>query len=112
MAEKSNEKRSKHAGIEPVKSKTARTEAYHLRLFVAGDEVNSVQARKNLDEILEQHVRGKCRVDIIDVFEDFTEAIAENILVTPALIVDRPRRVVIFGNLEDRDTVLATLGVS
>lgn len=111
MAEKSEKKRSKRTDVEPVKSETSRTEAYHLRLFVAGDEVNSVQARRNLDEILGEHVRGECRVEIIDVFEDFTEAIAENILVTPALIVDKPKRAVVFGNLEDRDTVLATLGV-
>lgn len=82
---------------------------YDLRLFVAGKEPNSRVAVKNITQILETRLKNKWRLMIIDVFEDYEIAIAENIVVTPALIVDRPVKTRLLGNLEDRDRVLAVL---
>jgi circadian clock protein KaiB len=84
--------------------------AYRLRLFVAGDGANSVLARAALDEICAELPEGTCEVQVSDVLEDFRVALQENILVTPALIVEGPAsRLVIFGNLTDRPKVLAAL---
>ncbi len=43
--------------------------------------------------------------------ECFTEALAENILVTPALLVDSPCRKTIYGSLRDHNKVLDALGL-
>ena len=84
-----------------------------LRLFVAGDEANSRQARHNLTRLCEAHLEGNADIEIIDVLKDFRAAVAERILVTPELIVGSlPSRVVVFGNLSDTDQVLAALGVA
>lgn len=96
--------------VEPLRKKSPHTAHYQMRLFIAGEEPNSVMAQKNLQAICTSHLKGNVRVKTIDVFEDFTEAAAENILVTPALIVDHPQKIRIFGNLQDRDKVLAALG--
>lgn len=85
---------------------------YHLRLFVAGDETNSAIARVELSRICEEHLKDNCHIEIIDVLKDFRPALQENILVTPALIVERATlRTVIFGNLTDREKVLAALQI-
>jgi len=82
---------------------------YRFRLFVAGTEVNSQMARENLRALCDERLKGGYTIDTIDVFEDFAAAMAENIVVTPALIMDKPRRVIIFGNLKETEKVLAAL---
>jgi circadian clock protein KaiB len=83
---------------------------YHLRLFIAGDEPNSVIAKASLDKICMERPDRRCRIEIVDVLRDSRPALEENILVTPALVIRGPeRRIVIFGNLADTSKVLATL---
>jgi circadian clock protein KaiB len=98
----------------PIRSNGADPEArLRLRLFVAGDEPNSRQARHNLDLLCEEYLDGQVDVEVIDVLKDFRAAVAERVLVTPALIVGAlPSRIVVLGNLSDTARVLAALGVA
>lgn len=82
---------------------------YKMRLFIAGKEPNSMIARKNINEICSEHLAGKFELKVIDVFEDFSMAVDENILVTPALLIDKPKKIKIFGNLQDKNKVLSAL---
>jgi circadian clock protein KaiB len=85
---------------------------YDLRLFVAGNERNSALARASLEKICADYLAGNCRIDIVDVLQDFEPALKEKILVTPALVVEQAgRRNVIFGNLSDVEKVLTVLGI-
>ncbi len=85
---------------------------YRLRLFVAGEEANSRQARANLQRLCEEYLAGRVEVEIVDVLKDFKAAVAERVVVTPALIVDAPTpRAVVLGNLSDTRRVLAALGI-
>jgi circadian clock protein KaiB len=85
---------------------------YRLRLFVAGEEANSRQARANLQRLCEEYLVGRFEVEIVDVLKDFRAAVAERVIVTPALIVAAPPpRTVVFGNLSDTPRVLAALGI-
>ena len=85
---------------------------YEFRLFVANDEPNSAIARASLDKICSDYLAGNCTIEVIDVLQDFEPALQENILVTPALVVQRGgRRKVIFGNLTDIDKVLTVLNI-
>lgn len=89
-----------------------RSAPYQMRLFVAGDETNSAIARVELSRICEEHLKADCHIEVIDVLKDFRPALQENILVTPALIVERATlRTVIFGNLTDKEKVLAALRI-
>ena len=83
---------------------------YRMRLFVAGQEPNSRVAVKNITDIFQTLLKNRGQLVIIDVFEDFEAAIKENIVVTPALLVDQPIKTRLLGNLEDRERVLAVLG--
>jgi len=85
-------------------------ETYRLRLFVAGDEPNSRQARENLAWLCEQHLKERYELEIVDVLEDFRPALQDGVLVTPALIVVAPTpRVTILGNLSDTEKALRAL---
>ncbi len=109
--QKKPEHPSRQRPKQPSEQGSGGTAKYVMRLFVAGSEQNSLIARKNIKEICSKYLKNGHEIDIIDVFEDHDTAIAENILVTPALVVDRPKKVKIFGNLEDRKKVLFALGV-
>ena len=85
-------------------------ETYILRLFVAGNEPNSRQARENLARLCEGRLKGRYELEIFDVLEDFRAALKDGVLVTPALIVLAPLpRVTILGNLSDTQKVLDAL---
>lgn len=86
--------------------------AYVFRLFVAGDEPNSRQAKRNLAALCEGDLAGKCRIEIVDVLEDFETALKHGILLTPTLLSLKPGpEVRIIGNLDDREKVRAALRI-
>jgi len=85
-------------------------ETYVFRLFVAGNESNSSQARGNLTRLCEQHIKGRYKIDAMDVLKDATAAHKNNVLVTPTLILIKPLpKVTVLGNLNDTRRVLAAL---
>ena len=86
---------------------------YLLRLFMAGNGPNSRQAESNLRHLCQEHLKDRYTIDTVDVVKNFEAAIRENILVTPALILVAPRpRVIVLGNLSDRQKVLLALRLS
>ena len=86
---------------------------YLLRLFIAGNGSNSKQALANLRRLCQEHLNGRCTIEMVDVVKDFQAAVKNNILVTPALILVAPRpRVVVLGNLSDQQKVLLALRLS
>lgn len=105
------EKRGGGGVFETSAGASSKPVQYRMRLFVAGDEPNSTLARKNLKDICESELKGNYSLDIIDVFEDYAPALDENILVTPALVIDHPKKMKIFGNLQDKSKALSALGV-
>lgn len=87
-----------------------RGEDYVFRLFVAGDEPNSSQARANLARICEEHIKGRYTIDAVDVLKDATAAHKNNVIVTPTLILIKPLpKITLLGNLNDTRQVFAAL---
>lgn len=107
ITEKRQGKKDPH--LEPLASGSNSGAKYSMRLFIAGDEPNSVIAQRNIRDICSEHLEGNFKLDVIDVFEDYTAAIEENILVSPALVIDQPQKAKIFGNLQNKERVLSAL---
>ncbi len=85
---------------------------YHLVLFVAGREPNSMKALAFLQRLRDEYLPENCRIEVVDVLEDYSAAVADRIMVVPALLVESPPpRRVIMGSLIEEDRVLASLGV-
>ena len=81
-------------------------------LFVAGSEPNSEIARGNFARICREMGIDDDSAEVIDVFEDFTTAFEQGVMVTPTLhVILRGRKVEIIGNLQDFRIDAIDLGI-
>jgi circadian clock protein KaiB len=104
----SNKKRDKV--IIPHIPKDIVEETYILRLFVTGILPNSVRAVKNANAICQKYLNGRYDLEIIDIYQQPSLALTEDIIVVPVLIKKFPlpeERVI--GDLSDIDKVLKGL---
>jgi circadian clock protein KaiB len=82
-----------------------------LRLYVAGDAPNSLQAIANARRICKDHF-AEGQFEIVDLLEHPLRGMADGIIVTPTLVRLLPipiQRVI--GNLNDTSKVLLALSV-
>lgn len=83
---------------------------YLLRLFVSGRTERSEQAIVNLESICARELRGRYRLEVIDVLDDLSAAEEAMIIVTPTLLKQLPPPISrIIGDLSDREAVLLGL---
>jgi circadian clock protein KaiB len=62
-----------------------RRSPFKFRLYVAGDALNSAQARINFSEICRTHFLDRHEIEIVDVFREPKRALADSIFMTPTL---------------------------
>ena len=85
---------------------------FRFRLFVAGDALNSAQARSNLAALCRENLPDRHEIEVVDVFREPKRALAEGVFMTPTLIKLGPapvRRIV--GTLSQTLPVLQALGL-
>lgn len=86
---------------------------FQFILFVAGQQHNSMKARKNITDICSRYLKdGTYNLRIVDILEDLEEAENTGIYITPMLIVrsDRPE-IRIAGDLSNTATILTKLDI-
>ena len=84
---------------------------FSFRLYVAGDAHNSMRAIANLTALCDERLKGRHRIEVVDVFGEPDRALADRIVMTPTLIRVDPspiRRII--GTLEQADSVALALG--
>ena len=90
----------------------SRRAIHKFRLYVAGNALNSEQAKANLAVICETHLRGRYEIELVDVFREPKRALADNIFMTPTLVKLRPGSVrKIVGTLSQTQVALEALGL-
>ncbi|MBW2065957.1 MAG: circadian clock protein KaiB [Deltaproteobacteria bacterium] len=95
-------------------SRKAKTngEVYILRLYVAGQTPNCLSAFANLKKICEDRLKGRYRIEVIDLLEDPQLAAGDQILAVPTLVRKLPPPVKkIIGNLSNTERVLVGLDI-
>ena len=95
-----------------VKAENAGEEKYILRLFVTGILPNSVRAIKNLNAICNQYLKGRYELEIIDIYQQPSLALTEDIIAVPVLIKKFPlpeERMI--GDLSNIEKVLKELNL-
>ena len=107
--QRKNRRHKRRSRPDPAGSGTSGRDKYKMRLFIVDEERNSVIARKNLKKICQEHLGEDYQLEVIDVLKHFDKAIEENILVAPALVIDKPQSARLFGNLQDKAAVLSAL---
>ena len=84
-----------------------RAERWDLRLYVAGQPPKSVAALANLKVICESHLKGKSRIEVIDLSAHPELARADQIVARPTLIRKFPPPMKrILGDLSNRERAL------
>jgi circadian clock protein KaiB len=89
---------------------TRRLGAWTLRLYVAGENITSAMAIKNLTLICEEQLAGEYRIEVIDLAKQPRLARDNQILAVPTLVRKLPLPVrSIIGDLSDTERVLVGL---
>jgi circadian clock protein KaiB len=87
-------------------------EIWKLRLYVAGQTPKSIRAFANLKVLCEEHLKGRYRIEVIDLMENPQLARGDQIIAVPTLIRKLPQPVrKIIGDLSDSVRVLVGLDV-
>jgi len=89
---------------------SSNTIKYRFKLFVAGNEPNSVQAKEKLEKVSIKYLNNDYEIKIIDILKDLNSALENGVLVTPMLIISLPtHETTIVGSLSDTDKLLNAL---
>jgi circadian clock protein KaiB len=84
---------------------------YELRLYVAGNAINSRMALENLKRLLDQAADTAFELEIVDVLQTPQVALEQGVYVTPALQVVNPAPgTLIYGNLNNADLMSTLFG--
>lgn len=98
----------KRREAEPVKA--SREIVTQLRLYIAGQTPRSLSALSNLKKICKEHLRGKYRIEVIDLIKNPQLARGHQIVAIPTLVRDLPPPIrKIIGDLSNTDRVLVGL---
>ncbi|NLH72913.1 MAG: circadian clock protein KaiB [Verrucomicrobia bacterium] len=103
----------KDKNIPADNSRNGDAPVYRFRLFVAGDEPNSRQARATLERLCADQLRGRAQIQVVDVFADYQAAVEYRVIVVPTLIIEAPPPTrIIVGSLTDAGPLLDALGLA
>lgn len=72
---------------------TRPTDKYVLRLFVAGATARSRQAVLRVRQLCEAELKGRCKLEVIDIYQQPKLARDNQIVATPTLIKECPQPV-------------------
>jgi circadian clock protein KaiB len=90
----------------------AKPQVWKLRLYVAGQTPKSIRAFANLKVLCEAHLKGRYRIEVVDLLERPQLARGDQIIAIPTLVrrLPPPLRKII-GDLSSTEQVLVGLDV-
>jgi len=96
----------------PPKAKPAKAKSgpYVLRLYVAGQTANSMNAIASVKKVCEEHLQGQYQLEVVDLYQQPQLAHGEQIIATPTLIKKLPlplRRII--GDMSKTEQLLVGL---
>jgi circadian clock protein KaiB len=89
-----------------------RAKQWELRLYVAGLTPKSLLAFANLKKLCEEHLKGRYRIEVIDLLENPKLAKGDQIFAIPTLVRSLPPPLKkIIGDLSNTERVLIGLDI-
>jgi circadian clock protein KaiB len=87
-------------------------ETWQLKLYVAGKTIKSTAALSNLKKYCEEYLKGKYKIEVIDLLVKPQLAEGDQIFAVPTLVkkVPEPIRKII-GDLSNKEKVLVGLNI-
>jgi circadian clock protein KaiB len=105
-------KTKKKTRARPRKPAALKPEFWNLRLYVAGQTPKSIRAFANLKVLCEKHLKGRYRIEVIDLLENPHMARGDQIVAVPTLVRDLPGPVrKIIGDLSNTERTLIGLAL-
>ena len=93
-------------------AKSPRSNFWELRLYIAGQTPNSIVAIANLKKICEDQLKGKYRIEVVDLLKKPQLAKGDQIVAIPTLVRRLPPPVKkIVGNLSKTERTLVGLDI-
>jgi circadian clock protein KaiB len=93
-------------------TRSTRSNFWELRLYIAGQTPNSIAAIANLKKICEDQLKGKYRIEVIDLLKKPQLAKGDQIVAIPTLVRRLPPPVKkIVGNLSKTERALVGLDI-
>jgi circadian clock protein KaiB len=87
-------------------------EKYILRLYVTGMTPKSIQAIENVRKICEEHLQGRCELEIIDIYQQPDYAKTEQLIAAPTLVKKLPLPLRKFiGDMSQNERILVGLDI-
>lgn len=85
---------------------------WNLRLYVAGQTPKSIRAFANLKAMCEEHLKGRYRIELIDLRENPQLARGDQIVAIPTLVRKLPVPLrTVFGDLSNSVQLLVGLNL-
>ena len=85
-------------------------DTWKLRLYVAGQTPKSMTAFANLKKLCEEHLKGKYRIEVIDLLKNPQLAKGDQIFAIPTLVRKLPQPLKkVIGDLSNTERVLVGL---
>jgi len=88
-------------------------DVYVLRLYVSGATSRSLEAIRNVKNICDANLAGRCTLEIVDIYQQPARAALEQVVAVPMLVKQLPlplRRLI--GTLSNTRQVLRTFGLT
>lgn len=91
-------------------SRSTEAAEWELRLYIAGETARCMSAFANLQRICEENLKGRYRIEVIDLLRNPMLSRGDQILAIPTLVRKLPTPVKkIIGDLSNEDRVLVGL---
>ena len=85
-------------------------EVWDLRLYVAGKTAKSLAALENLKRICEEHLKGRYRIEVVDLLVHPQLAKGDEIIAIPTLVRKLPEPIrKVIGDLSNTERALVGL---
>ncbi len=90
----------------------AKGKVWKLKLYVADETQACLKASANLKKLCDEHLKGNCDVEVVDILKNPEVASEEQILAIPTLIKQSPlpmRKMI--GDLSNTERLLSVLDI-
>ena len=88
----------------------SRQELWILRLYIAGQSARSASALRNLEEVCEEHLSGRYKIEVVDLLKQPQLARGDQIVALPTLVRRLPPPMKkIIGDLSNQERLLVGL---
>ena len=93
-----------------ARGRKRRPERWILRLYVAGNTARGSSALRNLEEVCEEHLAGRYRIEVVDLLKQPQLARGDQIVALPTLVRRLPPPMKkIIGDLSNQERLLVGL---